>query len=147
MYQNYLKLFILFFFTQLAWAELAESDRRINTLEPGEARLRLKYHKQHGNFVVFYDFVGTPLYLKFRRDKWDYSGDRVINELLSGHTYFVELNFRDFYPLPPDPLLYSLETINRDTETTSPRPIRPDPKVGVGTLRSYEIALFDDLRY
>lgn len=51
------------------------------------APLFLKYQNHDGDYLIFYDADGDILYLRYRRDKWDYSHDRERDFLRRGITY------------------------------------------------------------
>lgn len=49
--------------------------------------LFLKYQNHDGDYLIFYDAEGDILYLRYRRDKWDYSHNRERDFLRQGITY------------------------------------------------------------
>ncbi|MCX7631995.1 MAG: hypothetical protein N2Z22_01535 [Turneriella sp.] len=66
--------------------------------------LFLKYQDHQGDYLLFYDAVGSLLYLRYRRDRWDYSNDALRAKLRRGITYRVECRLLKKLPegqLPP----------------------------------------------
>ena len=55
--------------------------------------LQLRFQHQQSDFLVFYDSLGEPLFLKFRKDKFDYSRDSLLKEIVQGGFYEVSFKY------------------------------------------------------
>lgn len=60
--------------------------------------LFLKYQAHEGDYLIFYDASGSILFLRYRRDRWDYDQDALRDSLQRGITYRIRL--RNLSKLP-----------------------------------------------
>jgi hypothetical protein len=51
--------------------------------------LFLKYQAHEGDYLIFYDAKGAILFLRYRRDRWDYDQDALRDSLRRGNTYRI----------------------------------------------------------
>lgn len=56
-----------------------------------ETQLFLKFESAQSDYLVFYDAEGSTLFLRYRRDKWDYDNDTLRDSLRQGITYIVKM--------------------------------------------------------
>ena len=117
--------------------EIQEQDSKI-------LRIRVYYQYRQGDHIVFYDFKGDSLFLKYRIDQWDHSQEHLFRDMRQGLLYEVEFEFQEMVSALPEEGL-SKETAlfgnfsDREKKTTS--------KFPVGRFIQFRIAYLDKLIY
>ena len=109
---NYKNVFIFYFIINaFVFADLEEEDARLEEIrkkikEGAQKELliemKLNFQNFHGNFIVFYDYLGEPIYLKYRENKWDRKNDNKTAYLQKGITYIVKATVKGTIQKAPE---------------------------------------------
>lgn len=128
-----------------SFAELRESDTAISDYlhkkvertrnEGAPVEPRLNFQKIYGIYAVFYDFTGAVIYLRFRRDKFDYKPLEKVKFLVKGHSYRVQ--FRDLRMVEEVPPPYSFPPERKGV----------NGRLLIGSFLGARSAIIEDLRY
>lgn len=54
---------------------------------------KIIFQEKWNDYLIFYDNQKHLYYLKFRKDKWDYDNDAIIDQLVLGVEYLVSFEF------------------------------------------------------
>lgn len=109
-----------------------------------ESDLFLKYQTHEGDFLIFYDAVGSLLFVRYRRDRWDYDNDPLRDSLRRGITYRVRC--RNLVKLPEGELPSGV-TGSGLPRVLAIRKIRRIREVYAAELGSVAESALRDLRY
>jgi hypothetical protein len=143
------QIFCLIFLASSSFihAYLSPSDL---TLEKASAApvpaetLYLKFQSRDADFLVFYDFEGSTLYLRYRLDRWDYDNDDLVASLRQGITYAIRLKSLKKLPEGEMPQGVAGAGLPRAVVTRKIRRIRD---LYTGEFLSLNESALRDLRY
>ncbi|MDH5721357.1 MAG: hypothetical protein OEZ13_12190 [Spirochaetia bacterium] len=95
-----LSILIIFLMSiNIVSSDLRENDVRLENIrikiktDPRKEypiEMKLNFQSFYGNFLIFYDYSGEPVYLKYRENQSDRTYDDKVNFLRSGITYHVK---------------------------------------------------------
>lgn len=132
--------------TLVLHAFFAPGDLTLEQAATGNAEsdLFLKYQAHENDFLIFYDAAGALLFLRYRRDRWDYDNDPLRDLLRRGITYRVRC--RNLVKLPEGELPPGV-TGSGLPRVQSVRKIRRIREVYAAELGSVTESALRDLRY
>jgi len=100
---KYLLSLLILFFLLLAnniFAQLQEEDKRLkelvitrNTSNKSIQKIKLYFQNYHGIYLVFYDYKGEVLYLKYKDSKWEKT--KWCSFFKQGITYQIQFHFKN----------------------------------------------------
>ena len=124
--------------------QIIESIQEIEKQDSKILKIKVYYQYRQGDYIVFYDFKGDSLFLKYRIDQWDYSQDHLFRDMRQGLLYEVEFEFQEMVPALAEKDLSKQTTLfgsflNRKPKQTS--------KLPIGRFIRLRIAYLDKLIY
>lgn len=72
---------------------VVEIKSRIESGQPAPQSIRLRYSHPEGDFLAFYDLDGKVIYYKYREDRFDDRGEKILRGLIKGQAYLVKGSF------------------------------------------------------
>lgn len=93
--------------------------------QEGITRALLRFQHREGDFVIFYDRAGEPIYLRFRLRRSDTSRDQELRGLSQGMLYWV--SYRE-----------ELSMADPESEKSVSRRIRPQKPLRQGWLVGFQ---------
>lgn len=129
--------------------ENAKNENKQTPDKVEQLRVKLNFQKRSKNYLLFYDFSGTPVYVRFMRHRWDFENEELEKYFVRGNTYFITLQNPETIEIAPK--VASLKGQEFDTnevaETIDNRSIRKTRKGVLAELLYFETATIDELRY
>lgn len=128
---------------------LPEAVREANTITmPAEKKtMKLIFQNRYGNFIVFYDYSGRPLYLQYRIDRWDYRNDDVVKHLRRGLPYRIQFDYIGETVEAPKHDTKNIKQFFDENKDAPERLIRQVDRVHIGVFLILRQAVSDDIRF
>ncbi|MDH5717088.1 MAG: hypothetical protein OEZ22_05565 [Spirochaetia bacterium] len=154
-------LFVLFFTFRHLFADLKENDTRLKSIRKkiteGKSNnsifeIKLNFEKYYGNFLVFYDYRGESIYLKYRENEWDKKNETLVSSLTESASYRVKFKVNGTLSSIPEKYFNDLNKLisdekSKEIEKKETRKIREPINILVGEFILLKNAEMDDLIY
>ncbi len=141
----------------LSLSFLSEDDPSLEVLDKNTSQetkqMRLYFQGTENNFIIFYDYFNNIIYLQYRKDKWDYSKDKIISRLQEGIVYLVSFKYKGKSTQKVDTRKIRISDILKSKEynplvDNTNKSIRNKDNLYIGELIEVKSSLLDyNLRY
>ena len=127
-----------------------QSAKVENGAPPANApiQIKLNFQRRSGNFLLFYDYAGTPVYVRFMKHRWDYENEPFARNFDRGQSYYVTLSETRAIASSPETFSREGEEFARKTvEEIETRRIRNPSLAVMGKILRYFPSVLTELRY